>query len=437
MDQTAPTTPDLLDRARALLGANDTGSFIKPSRTQYPHQWNWDAAFIAIGLSHLDPERGRQEVRALLRGQWRDGMLPHILYPDGPSGYFPTPDFWRVHESPHAPAFPTSGLTQPPVLATAVRLLHERAHDERASLAFVAEVYPALLAWHRWLRSARDPEGTGLVAIIHPWEAGTDNSPRFDAALARLGPVDPPPYERADRRHVAPGERPRALDYDRFMHLIGAYRDLAWEPAAIWERAPFLVRDVLFNAVLHRADQDLRALAALLGEDTAEPDRWLAATATAFEALWDEESGLYLDFDMRAGEPLRENTFATFVPLYAGLPSRTRAERLVREQLQDPRRYAPGGGTRYALPTTAKDCPRFEPRRYWRGPIWLSANWLVIRGLERYGLTASAEALRKDSLELVRRSGFVEYYDPRDGTSCGARGFSWSAALAVDLLMDD
>jgi hypothetical protein len=30
----------------------------------------------------------------------------------------------------------------------------------------------------------------------------------------------------------------------------------------------------------------------------------------------------------------------------------------------------------------------------------------------------------------------VEYYDPRDGSACGADGFSWSAALVLDLLHD-
>ena len=103
----------LADEARRILRDNDTGAFIKPSPKQYPHQWNWDAALIAVGLATFDMPRAQAEVRKLLEGQWRDGMVPHILYHDGPSDYFPTPDFWQTERSRDAPTVPTSGLTRP------------------------------------------------------------------------------------------------------------------------------------------------------------------------------------------------------------------------------------------------------------------------------------------------------------------------------------
>ena len=43
---------------------------------------------------------------------------------------------------------------------------------------FLHDIYPRLLAWHRYLLTYRDPEESGLVTIYHPWESGTDNSPR-------------------------------------------------------------------------------------------------------------------------------------------------------------------------------------------------------------------------------------------------------------------
>jgi hypothetical protein len=46
-------------------------------------------------------------------------------------------------------------------------------------------------------------------------------------------------------------------------------------------------------------------------------------------------------------------------------------------------------------------------------------NWLF-SGSRRYGFVDLAEALRLDSLDLMERSGFREYYDPRDGTGCGS-----------------
>src|SRR5262245_4827575 len=94
--------------ARQVLAENDQGAFTKPAPRQYPHQWNWDAALIAIGRSTYDVARGRDEVRALLRGQWRNGMVPHIVYHTGPSDYFPDPAFWQVEGSPDAPGVATS-----------------------------------------------------------------------------------------------------------------------------------------------------------------------------------------------------------------------------------------------------------------------------------------------------------------------------------------
>jgi glycogen debranching enzyme len=80
------------------------------------------------------------------------------------------------------------------------------------------------------------------------------------------------------------------------------------------------------------------------------------------------------------------------------------------------------------------DDPEFDRRRYWRGPVWVNVNWLVAEGLELAGLAAAAADLRRETLDLVRFGGFPEYFDPEDGSPCGSQGFSWSAALTLDLL---
>lgn len=423
----------LIQDAKALLKLNDTGVFIKPSTHQYPHIWNWDSAFIAIALSHYDLEQAKKEVRALLSGQWQSGLVPHILYPTGASDYFPTPDFWQTEALPTGPSFPTSGFTQPPILATAVKKILNHSADE----SFLKEVYPKLLAWHRWLYRARDPENTGLVSIIHPWEAGTDNSPRFDEPLANLKPVNVPEFKRRDKKHVSPDERPVEDHYVRFMYLIGFYRDLKWHDTAIYEQTPFLVQDVLFNTLLHQANQDLLSLAQQLGEPCTEIEDWLERTSSAFETLWDDEMGMYLDKDVRQNNLLKINSLQALSPIFAGIPSKANAERLVTEHLLNKQEFAPADDSAYCFPTIAKNTPYFEPRRYWRGPIWLNMNWIMYWGLKQYGYDELATKVKADSIKLAQKSDFVEYYDPRDGSACGAKGFSWSAALVTDMLLTD
>src|SRR5579862_945804 len=71
---------ELLEGAKAVLALNDRGKWTIPHGNLYPHQWLWDSCFIAIGLRHLDVERAQMELRSLLRGQWSNGMLPHMIF---------------------------------------------------------------------------------------------------------------------------------------------------------------------------------------------------------------------------------------------------------------------------------------------------------------------------------------------------------------------
>ena len=431
-------TPALADdeairAALAQLRANDVGTFVKPAERQYPHQWNWDAALVALGLGPHDPERARLEVRSLLRGAWRNGMVPHILYHLGASDYRPDPAFWRTADH-HPAGLPTSGLSQPPILASCLHRLHALAPTtERAAWHdFLAETYPSVLAWHRWWHTARDPDGRGLVAIVHPWESGTDDAPRFVPALARLRPTAVPEFVRGDRTHVAAAERPSDDDYARFVHLIDRYRALGWDPDAIWREAPFRVVDPFLNAVLHRADGDLAEVARLLGEPTDEIEAWRDAGRLAYQGLWSDEAGTFLAWDDRAGAPLPSSGVAGFAALWGRLATPAQVDAL-RAAFDDPAAYAPVDPAGVRLATVRRDDPLFMPRRYWRGPVWIVTNWMVADGFDAAGMRDAAATLRRDALALTRRHGFHEHYDPTDGTPGGARGFSWSAALTLVL----
>ena len=63
---------------------------------------------------------------------------------------------------------PTTGITQPRVLATVVRWIWERARDRQRADREAAALLPHLVDYHRWLRRVRDPEGSGLVSILPP-----------------------------------------------------------------------------------------------------------------------------------------------------------------------------------------------------------------------------------------------------------------------------
>jgi glucosylglycerate hydrolase len=112
----------------------------------------------------------------------------------------------------------------------------------------------------------RDPEGSGLVTIYHPWEGGTDNSPRWDEPLMNVEVGDLPPYPRYDLRHVAnPSERPTGADYDRYLWVVKLIKKAGCDERNIYSSHPFLVKDVLFSAILVAANEALLKVAALVG----------------------------------------------------------------------------------------------------------------------------------------------------------------------------
>jgi glycogen debranching enzyme len=412
----------LAGRALEVLAGNDTGLFFKPGPRLYPFQWNWDSALIALGLAGVDPERGRAEVRALLRGRWADGMVPHMVFHSPDPAYAPGPELWGSRECAGAPEVQTSGITQPPVLATAVRALHEADPDQ----AFLEEVVPPIEGWHAWLHRERRVDGSGLVAIVHPWESA-DNSPRFDRALERIEVEEVSEPERSDRTHAGADERPTDLDYRRYVFLVDRLREAGYRPRL--DEAPFAYVDLAFNSILAVAEADLAALCGELGERGDRARETAADLRRALDSCWDEAAGLYVDAEGAATE-----TVADLFPLYAGVPDERQARRLFDQVLWSPAHYGPSPEAPWPVTSASKASEAFDGRRYWRGPVWINVNWFLVRGLERVGLADEAAELRRLTLRLVERSGFSEYYEPSTGEPLGSDRFSWSAALTLDLL---
>ncbi len=411
-------TESLRAEAIAILRTNDRGGYTVPTARLYPFQWNWDSAFCAMGFATFDEPRAWEELDSLFLGQWADGMVPHIIFHKPADTYFPGPEVWGTQHEP-----PTSGITQPPVAAIAARRMLDGAKDKALAEARCQALYPSLLASHRWWAAARDPGDTGLVAILHNWETGMDNSPAWDIAMARV-PRTQNPYVRKDTGHVDATMRPRVEDYDRYVHLVETYRACRWDPAAMWQASPFRIGHVGTNAILIRAEHDLLALADRFGTESErrEITGRIARMERAMAGLWSAEAGTFLSRDLLTGDMIPAATSAGFLALLTDAPTREQASRLAAEIMRWSRLGTCG------VPTVAPDDPAFDGRRYWRGPVWCIMNWLIADGLAHHGFASESDAVRRMTGELITGSGFAEYFDPMDGSPCGGLGFSWTAA---------
>jgi hypothetical protein len=438
----SPASDALLATAREVLDANRSGRYTRPSQALYPHQWSWDSAFIAIGRSRYDADGARHELEALFEAQWANGMVPSIVFDASapPDVYYPGPNVWQSERSAAAPrGRRTSGITQPPIHARAALEVHRNAPPDQyaASIAWLARLYPRLVAQHRYLATARDPGGIGLAAIIHPWESGLDDSPAWDRDFDRIEvpPGALAPYRRRDLDHAAAADRPTDADYERFMYLVTLEREADYDDVRVFADSPFLIVDPLFNAIRLWSEHALAEIAALIGADPAPHDAEVSRIHDALIGkLWVGPRQRFCAWDLRRDQREPEDTIVSFGPLLdADLPPAIISA--ISRELESPSFHPRRDGVHFLVPTCDRRAADFDPERYWRGPIWLNTNWLLWRGLLQHGRTSLAEEIVASSVELVSRSGFREYFDPLDGSGHGSEGFSWTAALLIDMVL--
>lgn len=398
------------DQARQIMRDNDRGGYTIPTASLYPYQWNWDSALAAFGFATFDLDRAWTELDTLFSGQWRNGMVPHIIFHELDERYFPGPDVWGTNAMP-----PSSGISQPPVAATFARKLYER--DAAFGYDRLDALYDKMLAWHRWFRLCRCE--SGAAAVTHPWEAGRDNAPDWDGAMARIDVSGVEDYVRRDTSHVDADMRPTAYDYDRYIALVQFGRECGWDEARILADSPFRVADPTTTFTLLRANRDLKWLGMTLGRPTAEIDRWIAHLEGGAAALWNPQLGAYDAKDLRTGDFSGSLSNASFLCWFAGIHD----ERMIAKLDHI---FAI---SKYAVPSYPPDGAAFDGKRYWRGPVWGVMNMLIGMGLEEAGLNARAARVRSDTARLIAENGFAEYFDPRDGAPAGGDTFTWTAAV--------
>lgn len=428
-------------QARKVLAANDKGSYTAPAPNLYPHQWLWDSCFVAIGLAHYQPRRAMIEISSLLDAQWQNGMIPHMIFA-AKTPYWIGHRFWRSWRSSAAPQhIGTSGITQPPLVAIAALAVADKlTPGER--VVWLRQVYPSLLAYHRWLYRERDPHNTGLVVLIHPWESGLDNSPVWMEVLKRI----PNPLWlgtffrlkldklingfRSDVHSVLMHQRLSEVEAVRLLHRAILLRQQNYDSYLILQKNHLLVEDLTFNSLLITANRALFDIATLINEELpSDLNLRTQKTEQALEELWDETSGQYYSRNFRTQKLVKTPTIATFMPLYSGTISPERAQRL-RSLLTNPTAYWP----LYPVPSASLSSDYFDQHRFWQGPTWINTNWFIIKGLEHYNFAAEAIHLRQTTLGLIEKTGFREYYSPLTGEGLGASDFSWTAALYIELI---
>lgn len=433
----------LINRAIKVLEDNfQDGGFTIPSKGLYPFQWKWDSGFIALGFAHYDLKKAKIEVETLLDAQWENGFIPHIIFHTDSDSYFPGPDFHQSNLHPQSSKkYRSTGMTQPPVMGFILERLLEIDRGSDGMLEFISKHIDKVYENHVYFYENRDWNNEGLVYIYHNWESGTDNSPMWDDIWLTMNPPEYE-FERRDTSHVDASQRPSKREYDHYLYIIDVAKKYNYDDAKIAEHSPFLVFDPLFNSILIRSNEALIKLYGLLGGNDEKIAYLKSKQQKSIQSLntklYNDQLGAYVHFDLRNNRQIPYISSSSFTPLYSGAPDKKIAERLVKTMMQ---KF--GGKDRYLCASFDPTHEKFNPKKYWRGPVWINMNWMLYHGLKRYGYDELGQRVKNDSLELVENNGFFEYFDSRkvnpddEKSGYGGDNFSWSAALLIDFLKEE
>lgn len=295
----------------------------------------------------------------------------------------------------------SSDITQPPIIALGLKLLEEKA----SSPAMIRKLYPKLKKYIEWDLANRDSDGAGLCEWFiegdvncRCGESGLDNSPRFDCA-----------------------QKLDATDFNAFLAL-------ECEIMAGFAKTAGRSKDVGLWKGRQKKICDLMN-----------------------ERLWSDRKGFYFDYNLKERRQSDIYAVSGFLPLICGAPTKEQAVKLVRH-LSNPKTF----GTPFRVPSIARCNSECYSKDMWRGPSWIATNWLIVRGLERYGFKAEADKLVKETMSEIEKfymkyGTFFEFYDDRrqvdppkllrkgknDPDSPYNQAFSdygWTATLYADLL---
>jgi hypothetical protein len=359
------------------------GGYTVPNGGTYPWLWLWDSCFHAIIWASLgDDERATSELAAVFAHQDGQGFVPHMAFfgPDTPAA-----ETWGPSGA--------SSITQPPMYGHALRVLAEGGRP-------IGELGEAVRRGLRYLLDRRRAP-CGLIRVLHPWETGADDTPRFDFGRR-------PPYARA---------RWDAVHY----RLVGA---LEVVDGAARSSSAFDVCPAGWNALV--AWNALEAGAVLGDERLVAHGRELAQTLD--DLSWVEEAGTWRDVGPDGTETSRVAVLEALLPALV-TESAGRAEAVL-SQAVDPAGFGSAVGPAQVRPDEAT----YERDQYWRGPAWPQLTYLLWRAAQRQGLESHAGRLAAMLAAGADASGMAEYWDPVTGQGLGAVPQSWTALAAVPAL---
>ncbi|MBQ9477670.1 MAG: glycoside hydrolase family 37 [Bacteroidales bacterium] len=136
----------------------------------------------------------------------------------------------------------------------------------------------------------------------------------------------------------------------------------------------------------------------------------------------------------------RFDVWSGFMALWAGIATPEQAEEIVRRHYRNPESFNCAAGVRSLSPLEKMyDVRASGNPSSWQGPVWINVNWLVFRGLVRYGFLDDARELAEKTVillgrDLERFGALHEYYLPDNGEPVLNKGFQNWNYLVINMI---
>jgi hypothetical protein len=177
----------------------------------------------------------------------------------------------------------------------------------------------------------------------------------------------------------------------------------------------------------------LAAIAREIGlHDAAAAHEAAALTMVQFmeEHLYDEQLGRYVDVGTQSGRRGTVDTPMAHFPAMLS-PDKARQTRAAHALSSEGQFWG-----RFGLATVSPEETAFDPCRIWRGPIWLSVNFLCAQACAAMDFPAHAEAIAISSRDLIESNlplprGIMEYFNYMTGEGSGAHHIATMSAAPL------
>jgi len=217
--------------------------------------------------------------------------------------------------------------------------------------------------------------------------------------------------------------------------------------AAVWDQVgwPANFECLDLNCMLVNEANSLASMASELGNQQ-EYQFWLNEAESRKDSvnkyMWDEQTGFYYnvdktdnDFTYSSANDLKRKEIIGFLPLWAGIADSQQAAALI-QHLENPDEF----WRAYGVPTLSADDPYYNPKGYWNGPVWVQWNYLVFRGLLKYGyIDEAGQLMDKVLTAMINRlkddHWFWELYSPDQNWAGWNKTYIW-AGIAARMLLD-